>query len=172
MVRRINEMSGEFTRRIPRGRVPVRGTPQRLRSTRGIRAGNDPTGDRRGQKPFPYAATVHHAVADPDAGGFKSRNRRPIRESARAHLLQRCVAGSTPLQLIDRLATLIPPQRVHRHLYFGVAAPNSPLCQAVTPWPARVQPSPRPPSSVCFPDYLRPLRADRRVSNGSAADRR
>ena len=38
----------------------------------------------------------------------------------------------TPLELLDRLATLVPPPRVHRHRYFGVLAPNSPLRAAVT----------------------------------------
>ena len=38
----------------------------------------------------------------------------------------------TPLQLIDRLAALVPPPRVHRHRYFGVLAPHSPLRTAVT----------------------------------------
>ena len=38
----------------------------------------------------------------------------------------------TPLQLIDRLAALVPPPRVHRHRYYGVLAPNSPLGPAVT----------------------------------------
>jgi hypothetical protein len=38
----------------------------------------------------------------------------------------------TPLQLLDRLAALVPPPRVHRHRYFGVLAPNSPLRAAVT----------------------------------------
>ncbi|MGH7186023.1 MAG: transposase, partial [Pseudomonadota bacterium] len=38
----------------------------------------------------------------------------------------------TPLQLIDRLAALIPPPRVHRHRYYGVLAPNSRLRPAVT----------------------------------------
>ncbi|MFC2173218.1 transposase [Acidobacteriota bacterium] len=33
----------------------------------------------------------------------------------------------TPLQLLERLAALIPPPRVHRHRYAGVLAPNSPL---------------------------------------------
>ncbi len=28
----------------------------------------------------------------------------------------------TPLQLLDRLAALVPPPRVHRHRYFGVLA--------------------------------------------------
>ena len=38
----------------------------------------------------------------------------------------------TPLQLLDRLAALVPPPRVHRHRYFGVLAPNSPLRTAAT----------------------------------------
>ena len=33
----------------------------------------------------------------------------------------------TPMQLLDRLAALIPPPRRHRHRYVGVLAPNSPL---------------------------------------------
>jgi len=38
----------------------------------------------------------------------------------------------TPLELLDRLAALVPPPRVHRHRYFGVLAPNAPLRAAVT----------------------------------------
>jgi hypothetical protein len=38
----------------------------------------------------------------------------------------------TPLELIDRIAALIPPPRTHRHRYFGVLAPNSPLRDVVT----------------------------------------
>jgi len=38
----------------------------------------------------------------------------------------------TPLELIDRIAALMPPPRTHRHRYFGVLAPNSPLRCAVT----------------------------------------
>ncbi|HEJ1573308.1 TPA: transposase, partial [Pseudomonas aeruginosa] len=37
----------------------------------------------------------------------------------------------TPLELIDRIAALVPPPRTHRHRYFGVLAPNSPLRAAV-----------------------------------------
>jgi hypothetical protein len=32
----------------------------------------------------------------------------------------------TPLELIDRIAALVPPPRTHRHRYFGVLAPISP----------------------------------------------
>ena len=38
----------------------------------------------------------------------------------------------TPLELIERIAALMPPPRTHRHRYFGVLAPNSPLRCAVT----------------------------------------
>ena len=38
----------------------------------------------------------------------------------------------TPLELIDRIAALVPPPRTHRHRYFGVLAPNSPLRDVVT----------------------------------------
>jgi len=38
----------------------------------------------------------------------------------------------TPLELIERLAALIPPPRRHRHRYSGVLAPNAPLRAAVT----------------------------------------
>ena len=38
----------------------------------------------------------------------------------------------TPLELIDRLAALVLPPRIHRHRYFGVLAPHSPLRTAVT----------------------------------------
>jgi hypothetical protein len=38
----------------------------------------------------------------------------------------------TPLELLARLAALVPPPRIHRHRYFGVLAPNAPLRTAVT----------------------------------------
>jgi hypothetical protein len=38
----------------------------------------------------------------------------------------------TPMQLLDRLAALIPPPRKRRHRTIGVLAPNSPLRAAVT----------------------------------------
>ncbi len=50
----------------------------------------------------------------------------------------------TPLDLIDRIAALVPPPRTHRHRYFGVLAPNSPLRAAVTALAAPVQAMPVP----------------------------
>ena len=38
----------------------------------------------------------------------------------------------TPLELIDKIAALIPPPRAHRHRYYGVLAPNASLRAAVT----------------------------------------
>jgi len=35
----------------------------------------------------------------------------------------------TPLELINRIAQLVPPPRTHRHRYYGVLAPNSPLAR-------------------------------------------
>ena len=52
---------------------------------------------------------------------------------------------------IDRIAALAPPARTHRHRYFGVLAPHSPLRAAVTALaqavPVRIRPSPG--SSKC-----------------------
>jgi hypothetical protein len=45
----------------------------------------------------------------------------------------------TPLELIDRLAALIPPPRVHRHRYAGVLAPHSPWRAQSRPGPGRVR---------------------------------
>jgi len=48
----------------------------------------------------------------------------------------RTALARTPLELIDRLAALIPPPRVHRHRYSGVLAPSSPWRAQVTAWAA------------------------------------
>ncbi len=40
--------------------------------------------------------------------------------------------GAHALELIDRIAQLVPPPRTHRHRYYGVLAPNSPVRAAVT----------------------------------------
>ena len=38
----------------------------------------------------------------------------------------------TPLELIDKIAALVPPPRANGHRYFGVLAPNARLWAAVT----------------------------------------
>ena len=45
----------------------------------------------------------------------------------------------TPLELIARIAVLVPPPRTHRHRYFGVLAPNLPLRAAAVALAAPVQ---------------------------------
>ena len=47
----------------------------------------------------------------------------------------------TPLELIARIAALVPPPRTHRHRYFGVLAPNSPHRAAVTALATPAQPA-------------------------------
>jgi hypothetical protein len=59
----------------------------------------------------------------------------------------------TPLELIERLAALIPPPRIHRHRYHGVLAPNAPLRAQVSAW-ART-PHPQLPA---FPPVQQPAR--------------
>jgi len=53
----------------------------------------------------------------------------------------------TPLELLDRLAALIPPPRLHRLRYHGVLAPNAPQRPQVTAW-AR---PPTPPAPAPLP---------------------
>jgi len=50
----------------------------------------------------------------------------------------------TPMQLLDRLAALIPPPRKHRHRYYGALAPNSPLRAAVTALAQPAEDTPAP----------------------------
>jgi hypothetical protein len=53
----------------------------------------------------------------------------------------------SPLELIGRIAALVPPPRQHRHRYYGVLASNSPLRPAVTaPASEAVAPEPEPES--------------------------
>ena len=53
----------------------------------------------------------------------------------------------TPLELIDRIAALVPLPRTHRHRYFGVLAPNSPLRAAVTAMAAAAVSAPAHPAA-------------------------
>ena len=66
----------------------------------------------------------------------------------------------TPLELLDRLAALVPPPRIHRHRYFGVLAPNSPLRTAVTALASTaITPPPAPtPQPTAEPAYRRAAR--------------
>ena len=51
----------------------------------------------------------------------------------------------TPVEFLDRLATLVPPPRKHRHRYHGVLAPHSPLRPAVTAYAGLPLDLPAPP---------------------------
>ena len=77
------------------------------------------------------AALVYRCAKQHSEPGFDKR-------SARVDELH-----PTPLELITRIAALVPPPRTHRHRYFGVLAPNSPLraaavALATPPQPAKL----------------------------------
>jgi hypothetical protein len=81
----------------------------------------------------PFALEHLHTL---DAEHLLYHNPKPRSDSPRDLVL-------TPLELIDKIAALLPPPRAHRHRYYGVLAPNSPLRAAVTamaPTPVIVQP--------------------------------
>jgi len=70
----------------------------------------------------PFALEHLHPL---DADHLLYHNPKPRSDSPRDLVL-------TPLELIDKIAALIPPPRAHRHRYYGVLAPNSPMRAAVT----------------------------------------
>ena len=70
----------------------------------------------------PFALEHLHPL---DAGHLIYHNPKPRSDSPRDLVL-------TPLELIDKIAALVPPPRAHRHRYYGVLAPNSPMRAAVT----------------------------------------
>ena len=81
----------------------------------------------------PFALAHLHQL---DAEHLIYHNPKPRSDSPRNLVL-------TPLALIDKIAALIPPPRAHRHRYYGVLAPNSPMRAAVTamaPMPVVVPP--------------------------------
>ena len=53
----------------------------------------------------------------------------------------------TALELIDKIAALVPPPRTHRHRYYGVLAPPAPLRAVVT----ALAPVPVPPPPPADP---------------------
>ena len=70
----------------------------------------------------PFALEHLHPL---DAEHLIYHNPKPRSDSPRDLVL-------TPLELIYKIAALIPPPRAHRHRYYGVLAPNSPMRAAVT----------------------------------------
>jgi hypothetical protein len=71
-----------------------------------------------------------------------------------AHAARACNPVLTPLELLDRLALLIPPPRRHRHRYHGVFAPNAPLRAQVTVW--LELPADTPSTSAAAPNPAEP----------------
>jgi hypothetical protein len=60
----------------------------------------------------------------------------------------------TPLELLDRLAALMPPPRLHRHRYQGVLAPHAPWRAQVTTMaagPSAPAPSETTRRTACLP---------------------
>ena len=72
----------------------------------------------------PFAAgRLHETVGNNEALAYQLKN--PLPDGKTVLVLE-------PLELIDRIAKLMPTPRAHRHRYFGVLAPNSPLRSLVT----------------------------------------
>lgn len=57
----------------------------------------------------------------------------------------------TPLELIDKIATLVAPPRTHRHRYYDVLAINAPLRATVTALAPAVVIDPSPPTVWMLP---------------------
>ena len=133
-------------RRLQRG---YRGTAVRLLSikqeTGCLRAkrGERSTWSRRVQRLLRYCARPPFALEH-------------LHEHHAGHLVYRCPKPRpggpsalvlTPLELIDKIAALVPPPRTHRHRYYGVLAPNAPLRAALT----ALAPVPVPPPPPADP---------------------
>ena len=87
--------------------------------------------DRRGLETLlrycdrpPFAAgRLHETLGNEETLVYQLKN--PLPDGKTVLILQ-------PLELIDKIAKLMPTPRTHRHRYFGVLAPNSPLRSLVT----------------------------------------
>ena len=72
----------------------------------------------------PFAAgRLHDTVGNDHSLAYQLKN--PLPDGKTVLILQ-------PLELIDKIAKLMPAPRAHRHRYFGVLAPNSSLRSHVT----------------------------------------
>lgn len=74
---------------------------------------------------------VYRCAKQHSEPGSERRDQRNAKRGAK-HGAQADELHLTPLELIARIAALVPPPRTDRHRYFGVLAPNSPLRPAVT----------------------------------------
>ena len=100
-----------------------------------------------------YAPAGLAALSSPDA--------RLVYQLPEPDLHGREVLRLTPLELLERLARLVPPPRIHRHRYHGVLAPNARLRSTVVsigrPGPDEIAvdaescPAPDPPSHPVAP---------------------
>ena len=97
---------------------------------------------------------VYRCAKQRSEPGSDRRDQRNANRGAK-HGAQADELHLTPLELIARIAALVPPPRTHRHRYFGVLAPNSPLRPAVTALaqdavvqPAQVQAEPASTGAV------------------------
>ena len=79
---------------------------------------------RKADKDLVYRCAKQHS----EPGGDRRTDQRGVNNrGVRADELT-----ISPLELINRIAVLVPPPRTHRHRYYGVLAPNSPHRTAVT----------------------------------------
>jgi hypothetical protein len=77
----------------------------------------------------PLALERLHAPAGIEA--LSSPDARLVYRLTEPDMHGREVLRLTPLELLDRLAHLVPPPRIHRHRYHGVLAPNARLRSTV-----------------------------------------
>ena len=80
-----------------------------------------------------------------DAGHLRYDIAKPRPDGPRALVL-------TPFGLIDKVAVLVPPPRVHRHRYDGVLAPNAALWEALAAAPPADHDPRRDPSAQSLPE--------------------
>ena len=110
----------------------------------------------------PLALERLHAPADLEA--LTSPEARLVYRLPEPDMHGRQELRLTPLELLERLARLVPPPRIHRHRYHGVLAPNARLRSTVVsigrplpdefPVDAETPPSPDPAShSVTSPGH-------------------
>ena len=82
----------------------------------------------------PSTSCQHQAVEklEPVIAPVKQREIESPMERHRREQLQPSGCRLQAAGRVNRFAQLVPPPRTHRHRYYGVLAPNSPLRAAVT----------------------------------------
>ncbi len=98
----------------------------------------------------PFALHRLHAIGGNDA--LRSTDARLVYRLPGPTPDGRTVLLLSPLELLQRLARLVPPPRVHRHRYHGVLAPNARLRpQVIALRPSELVDSPLPPDDEIEP---------------------